>query len=379
MIRRITAIFLAAYALFVTGRAILRGRRAASAARWPRSSEPAAWPLASIIIPAWNDRDTLQTCLDTVAHLDYPSYEAIVVAGGGDGTYEAALARAARDSRLRVLEQLPKGKNAALNRALDCASGEVMVFLDADSQVEPGWLKALVRNLDGRADAATGNYLPLRETLVSLLGDISKVAEYEVRGRVILQGSGGIALRREVLDALGPFPEERVSSDWDLDARVDLAGFRKVFAPDAVIRTHRPATVGEWWRNEMRWRRLHLLSLLRLRRGLLDTPESAARHLLPYGVAWGIAGTATLAFASRFLAGGALRLNLPLVALAFAAASLWRELGAVIEVVAYRPQRRLVTALALSPVLIALGWAACLLASLTPRKVKLQFKGARQA
>jgi cellulose synthase/poly-beta-1,6-N-acetylglucosamine synthase-like glycosyltransferase len=178
MIRRITAILLAAYALYVAIRALLRGRRAAAAPRWPSPPEPRAWPFVSIIIPAWNDRVTLLSCLNSVDALDYPDYEAIVVAGGGDGTYTAALDRAASDARLLVVEQLPKGKNAALNQGLECARGEVVAFLDADSEVEVGWLKALVRRVDGAADAVCGNYLPLRETPVSLLGDVAKIAEY---------------------------------------------------------------------------------------------------------------------------------------------------------------------------------------------------------
>jgi hypothetical protein len=63
---------------------------------------------------------------------------------------------------------------------------------------------------------------------------------------------------------------------------------------------------------------------------------------------------------------------------ALAAASLLRELAAPIEVIAYRPQRRLLGALVYSPLLTALGWLACVISTLTPRKVRLQFKGARQ-
>ncbi|MCU0507505.1 MAG: glycosyltransferase family 2 protein [Anaerolineae bacterium] len=378
MIGRITAVILAAYALLVAVRAVARGRRVSAAPRWQAPPDPPVWPFVSVIIPAWKDRATLLTCLDTVAALDYPNYEAIVVAGGGDGTYTAALDRAASDARLRVVEQLPKGKNAALNQGLECARGEVITFLDADSEVEAGWLKALVRRVDGAADAVSGNYLPLRETPVSLLGDVAKVAEYEVRGRVILQGSGGIALRRDTLVALGRFPETRVSSDWDLDARAGVAGYRKAFAPDAVVRTHRPATLREWWQNELRWRRLHLLSLFRLRGELLADPRAAARHLFPYALAWGVAGSAALALIAALFARGPARRAFRSLALLIAGGGLLRELAAPLEVIAYRPQRRLLAGFAFSPLLTALGWAACIVASVTPRQVKLQFKGARQ-
>ncbi len=207
-------------------------------------------PFASVIIPAWRDRQALAACLRSLEQVAYPDYEVIVVAGGPDGTYEAACESARANPRLQAIEQLPRGKNAALNQGLAAARGGVVVLLDADSEVSPGWLAALVGALQDGVSASTGNYVPVRETAVSLHGDVAKVHEYQVRNRVILQGSGGIALRRDALDLIGPFPEERISSDWDLDARLALQGRRKVFVEDAVIRSHRPTTLREWWRNE---------------------------------------------------------------------------------------------------------------------------------
>ena len=122
-------------------------------------------------------------------------------------------------------------KNAALNQGLAAASAGTLVLLDADSEVSPEWLKGLVGALQGDVAASTGNYVPMHETPVSLWGDLAKVYEYEVRGRVILQGSGGIAVRREALEVIGPFPEERISSDWDLDARLALGGYRGCSCP----------------------------------------------------------------------------------------------------------------------------------------------------
>ena len=361
--------------LWPFGRSRAGGERPAP--YWRRPPDPQPWPFASVIIPAWRDRARLKTCLRTVAQTDYPAYEVIVVAGGGDGTYEAAAAAARADSRIQVVEQLPRGKNAALNQGLQEAGGDVVVLLDVDSEVESGWLKAMVAGLSGDVAATTGNYYPLRQTPVALLGDVAKVAEYEVRGRVILQGSGGIALRRAALATLGSFPEERVSSDWDLDARVGLSGYRKAFVPEAVIHTHRPASLRQWWANELRWRRLHLLSLLRLRAGLLRDPKQAARHLLPYAIAWGISLTGAAALvAFAFGKRGASVLGAASAALAGVA--LLRELGSVLEVFAFRPERRLLTAFLVAPVLTVLGWGACLIAMTSPRRAKLQFKGARQ-
>lgn len=367
----------ASYWLFVLTRGIVSGMRARGRPEEPASAESQAFPFVSVIIPAWRDRLALETCLRSLAQADYPDYEVIVVAGGPDGTYEAACAAARQDPRLMVVEQLPRGKNAALNQGLAAARASVLVLLDADSEVAPEWLKGLVGALQGDVAASTGNYLPMRETPVSLFGDLTKQYEYQVRGRVILQGSGGIAVRRDALEAIGPFPEERVSSDWDLDARLALHGFRKVFAPHALIRSHRPATLREWWRNELRWRRLHLRSLFRLKDGLLSDPAPTARHLYPYITSWLVALLTALAAGSLLLRPRGLRTAATLGWAGSTSLLLAREMGPVASVLAFQPSARWLPVIPIAPVLTVMTWVACLVASLTRNRAALQFKGVR--
>jgi hypothetical protein len=252
------------------------------------------------------------------------------------------------------------------------------VFLDADSELTPQWLKALVGALEGNIAASTGNYLPIHETAISLFGDLSKVYEYQVRDRIILQGSGGIALRREALDVIGPFPEERVSSDWDLDARLSLHDYRKVFVPSAIIRSHRPATLREWWQNELRWRRLHLRSLLRLKGSLLADPQPVARHLFPYVTSWMALLLTAAAAGSLPLRPGPLKEAVQLGWSGLTSLLLVRELGSVVSVMTYQPSARWLPVVPITPLITALTWAACCVASLTRNQAALQFKGARK-
>ena len=375
--RKLARTLVALYALFVLARGVWRGRRAAHARPTVRTAEPQTWPFVSVIIPAWRDRAALEACLDSLARVDYPQYEVIVVAGGPDGTFDAARAAARRDARILVVEQLPAGKNAALNQGLAVARADTLVLLDADSVLSPQWLKALVAALRDDVAASTGNYVPLCETPVSLYGDLMKVHEYQVRDAVILQGSGGIAVRRAALDAIGSFPEERVSSDWDLDARLALHGYRRVFAAQALIRSHRPAGLREWWRNELRWRRLHLRSLFRLKGDLLADPLPAARRLYPYVTAWAVllsGGAAGLSLLTR-----SPRLKQAALTAAGATASLLltREMGPVVSVMAFQPSRRWLPVIPAAPVLTVMTWAACCVASVTRSRAALQFKGVR--
>ncbi len=114
-----------------------------------RRLQPArATPLISILIAAHDEAGRLAPQFASLARLTYPRWEAVYVTDGcRDGT--AREIRAAGDARIRVLE-LPrrKGKANALNHAADAARGELLVFTDAGTRLEPDSLDKLARHFE---------------------------------------------------------------------------------------------------------------------------------------------------------------------------------------------------------------------------------------
>jgi cellulose synthase/poly-beta-1,6-N-acetylglucosamine synthase-like glycosyltransferase len=249
--------------------------------------QPQHWPSVSVIVPAWNERGTIERCIHTLRSVEYASWEAIVVAGGPDDTFRVAIESCKDLQHFRVLEQQPRGKNAALNQGLRVASGEVIVVLDADSQVSPDWLHTLVMPISSGALATTGNPVPLDRTWITRSEQMEQIAARDIRNAVSLQGSGSMAIHRTVIEQIGGFPEDvPVGVDWDLDARLAMLRIARVFCAQARVYTQRPATLSEYWRNEVRWRRAHLASLFRLRSHFLRDISSAVKSLYVYILAW---------------------------------------------------------------------------------------------
>lgn len=216
------------------------------------------WPSVTVLVPAWNEQGTIQRCITSLQSVDYPDWNVIIAAGGPDGTLEAVRNALQQFRNFQVIEQPPYGKNAALNLALKQATGAVIVILDADSRVEPMWLYGLVSPLLSGAHTSTGNFFAERQTPVTRCSEMEKISAYQVHSSHTLQGSGSIALHREVIERLKGFPEDVVVGvDWDLNVRVEKTGFRRAFAQEAHVYTQRPATLGEFWKNEVRWRRAH--------------------------------------------------------------------------------------------------------------------------
>jgi GT2 family glycosyltransferase len=99
----------------------------------------------SIIIATWNRREHVIRCVRALAAQRYePGFEIIVACDRcTDGSVEAL--RSERISNLQIVVAAAAGKIAALNAALEVASGEIVIFMDDEVEALPGFLEAHAR------------------------------------------------------------------------------------------------------------------------------------------------------------------------------------------------------------------------------------------
>ena len=110
----------------------------------------------SVVIPAHNEESYIAQTLESLKRQNYARFETIVVANGcGDGTAEVAKGRC---DRLIVLSQ--KSLGVARNLGARMAKGEILVFLDADTRLEPMALRIISENFSKRDAAATLRGVP---------------------------------------------------------------------------------------------------------------------------------------------------------------------------------------------------------------------------
>jgi cellulose synthase/poly-beta-1,6-N-acetylglucosamine synthase-like glycosyltransferase len=337
-------------------------------------------PFVSVLVPAWREQGTIEQCIETLCKVEYPAWEAIIIAGGPDDTYAAAARACAHLANFRVLQQQPRGKNAALNQGVLFASGRIIVILDADSRVTPGWLRMLVAPFSQGALITNGTYRPLRRTPISLEGYIEEFVSRNIRREVTLQGSGSIAIDREVLEAVGGFPEDVfVGVDWDLNARLAEQGIPRVAVQEALVYTERPSTLAEYWYNEVRWRRAHLSSLFRVSSYFLRDPLTAFVSLYIYMLAWFSALLSLLALVIGVLGRGSLRWVVPTLWGLFATWVLGRRAAVIGQMAWYTRDPSWWKLLWVPPTLLALTFAAIIRATLSLRGQSQHFKGPRSA
>ncbi|MGY2744816.1 glycosyltransferase [Arthrobacter sp. UYCu723] len=232
------------------------------------------WPSVSIVVPAFNAAAVIENCVRSVQLTRYTRYEVILVDDGStDNTAELMAGLAAGDPRIKVLGQPGAGKGAALNLGVRYATGDVLVFVDADRIFAPYTVDRMLQGFeDQRTGAVCGDDRPVQLHRTRPLAFISHLGTAMARRALAVAGcapfvSGNIdAFPRRVLAEIGPFCQHSVGAELELIWRVRKAGYRVAFAPRAHIYAGTPSTVLARWRQRVR--RAHgLLQAMTTHRG----------------------------------------------------------------------------------------------------------------
>ena len=105
-------------------------------------------PKVSVIVPVYNVEKYLSATLDSLLSQTFGDYEVLCVDDGStDGSLSVLKEYAAKEERIKVVEQSNRGASAARNAALDRASGEYIAFLDSDDLMHPQMLEVMLRAL----------------------------------------------------------------------------------------------------------------------------------------------------------------------------------------------------------------------------------------
>lgn len=107
-------------------------------------------PICSIIVPIYNAGKYLQSCIDSILSQSFRDFELILVNDGSlDNSYAIAEAYQHEDSRVCVFSHENSGIAATRQRGLLHATGDWIMFVDADDFLLPNALKILFNNIDG--------------------------------------------------------------------------------------------------------------------------------------------------------------------------------------------------------------------------------------
>lgn len=203
-------------------------------------------PAVTVVIPTRDRHAALMRCLAAIAAARQPrgGAEVVVIADGGDPPRLTDLEAAAGGIEVRLLAQSAAGPAAARNRGAGAARGRVLAFTDDDCEPARDWLVALEQRLAPDPDVLVAG------RAVSLHPDNDWAAASQLltdhlhrwyngdpeHASFVTSNNLGITAR--TFAALGGFDASfptAAAEDRELAERALRAGYRLVYAPDAVV------------------------------------------------------------------------------------------------------------------------------------------------
>lgn len=218
-------------------------------------------PGVSVIILAFNNLDFSRACIESVLkHTHYPNLEIIVVDNGSTDGSMAYFEKISEEHP--SIEIVCNGENLGFaggnNRGIEVASGEIVVLLNNDTYVAPGWLHALIGKMGGPdgLDVAgpvtnnIGNEAMVEIAYDSMESMAGAALEYcwQHAGEVLRVDNLAffcVAISRRVIDSVGLLDESFQGGffeDDDYCRRATEAGFRLGIVEDSFVHHHLSAS-----------------------------------------------------------------------------------------------------------------------------------------
>jgi len=200
-------------------------------------------PHVSILIAAHNEERYIKDTLENKLSLDYP-HDKIQIIVISDGSHDKTdeIVRSFDNRNVILIRQEPRaGKTAALNLAVPRATGEILIFSDANSIYESDALRKLLRNFkDPRVGYVTGKMIYTNPDGTTVGNGCSAYMKYEnllrsleTRVGSIVGVDGGIdAVRRELYRPMKPDQLPDLILPFDVIEQ----GYRVVYEPEAHLR-----------------------------------------------------------------------------------------------------------------------------------------------
>lgn len=217
----------------------------------------------SIIVPVWNEENTVLKTIFSLLRLNYPKDKLsifIVDDGSTDKTW-SVLQRFANNKQIKLLRKENGGKHTALNYALEFVNSELVGCLDADSFVHPEALRRIITRFENKEVMAVTPSIKVFEPK-GLLGLIQK-AEYlfgiflrkvfsDLNALYITPGPFSI-FRKSVFEKIGGYKHAHNTEDMEMAMRMQKNNMKIDNVQNAFVFTIAPVGFKALYKQRLRW------------------------------------------------------------------------------------------------------------------------------
>ncbi len=221
------------------------------------------YPTVTIVVPCWNEENTLEATVDSLLALDYPKDKIsffLVDDGSTDGTL-LRMKRYENNPQVKVFHKENGGKHTALNLGIKKSKSDFVGCLDADSFVHPLALKRIMTYFSDPKTMAVSPSVVVHKP--SKVIERAQKADYNmaafikkmfasVNGLHVASGAFTI-FRREVFRKVGLYKNAYNTEDFEITLRMHAHQFKIDQCNDAFVFTVAPNSFNKLFKQRLRW------------------------------------------------------------------------------------------------------------------------------
>jgi cellulose synthase/poly-beta-1,6-N-acetylglucosamine synthase-like glycosyltransferase len=225
-----------------------------------RKKPAAKEPFISVIIPTYNDAETVEESIKSVYDsYDPKKFEIIVINDGSKDNTAQVLNKISKRYKIKIVtNKINLGKVASLNKHSSLAKGEYLLFLDSDTLLNKKAIRDLIRNLQHeKVAAATCRYKPLDKGFWARMQELEYGMDgliqtsYNVHSSLTLWG-GCFLIKKRAFEQVGKFSLNMLTEDLDLAIRLRENGW-KTKESHYYVYSHVPTDFKTFCKQKMRW------------------------------------------------------------------------------------------------------------------------------
>ncbi len=224
---------------------------------------PGQYPTVTIIVPAWNEGETLTGTVNSLLALDYPK-DRLKIFIVDDGSTDDTLAIAKRfehDPQIEIFTKENGGKFTALNLGIERCRTDLIGCLDADSFVAPDALKEIVPYFDNPEVMAVtpsvqihrpDNILRKIQATEYMIGQFTRKLLSRLNGLYVTPGPFSI-YRHRIFERIGNFKHAYNTEDMEMALRLQANRMKIENSHSAFVYTVSPGTPRALYKQRVRW------------------------------------------------------------------------------------------------------------------------------
>ena len=220
-------------------------------------------PRVSLIVPAYNEEVHVVKNIQNLLKSDYPDFDLIFVDdGSSDNTYNNVKDAFGRDNKVIVLYKPNGGKSTALNYGIANSKANIIICIDADTQLMEDAITRLVEHFNSDEVAAVAgnvkvgnanNLLTKWQSLEYITSQNFDRRAFDLLNCItVIPGAIG-AFRKDKILEVGGFTTDTLAEDCDLTIKILRAGYKVRYAETALAYTEAPEAIKMFLRQRFRW------------------------------------------------------------------------------------------------------------------------------